>query len=231
MKTMKKISPLVLLTAAMLNLTACQTTGSDKNAADLAKQQQSAKIDAAIDKALAEGGEVNLTGALMALERQYKNDSANPDAAYKYARALRQADYANRAEIVLSPFAHNPDAQPHILSEMSSIELSLGNFKSAETYAQQAVLKNPQDYIAFQNLGIALESQEKHEAAERAFRKGLETWKGDPTPIMNNLALNLATQGYIDESIQILEKAKALSPDRIEIERNLRIVRALGETS
>lgn len=228
---MKKISPLVLLTAAMLNLAACQTTGSDKSAADLAKQQQSAKIDAAIDKALAEGGEVNLTGALLALERQYKRDSQNPDTAYKYAKALRQSDYANRASIVLTPFAKQPDSAPHILSEMSSIELALGKFKSAETYAQQAVMKNPQDYIAFQNLGIALESQEKHEAAERAFRKGLETWKGDPTPIMNNLALNLATQGYIDEAIQILEKAKALSPDRIEIERNLRIVRALGETS
>lgn len=228
---MKKISSLVILTAALLNLTACKTTGSDQKAADLAKQQQSAKIDAAIDKALAEGGEANLTGALLALERQYKKDSANPDTAYKYAKALRQSDYANRAEIVLTPFAKQPDAAPHIISEMSSIALSLGKFKNAETYAQQAVVKNAQDHIAFQNLGIALESQEKHEAAERAFRKSLETWKGDPTPIMNNLALNLATQGYIGEAIQILEKAKALSPDRIEIERNLRIVRALGETS
>ncbi|MCB1838713.1 MAG: tetratricopeptide repeat protein [Rhodospirillales bacterium] len=228
---MKTFSNYLILAAALVQLTACQTTGSDQQAADMAKQQQSAKIDAAIDKALAEGGEANLSGALLALERQYKRDSSNPDTAYRYAKALRQADFANRASVVLTPFAKQPEAPSGILSEMSSIELSLGHFKSAENYAQQAVMKNPEDYIAYQNLGIALESQENHPAAERAFRKGLETWKGDPTPIMNNLALNLATQGYIDEAIQILEKAKALSPDRIEIERNLRIVRALGETS
>ncbi len=46
---------------------------------------------------------------------------------------------------------------------------------------------------------------------------------------MNNLALNLATQGFIDEAIEVLERAKALSPDRIEIERNLRIIRTLNE--
>ncbi len=228
---MKKISRYLILATAMIQLSACQSTGTDQQAADLAKQQQSAKIDAAIDKALAEGGEANISGALMALERQYKKNPADTEAAYKYAKALRQTNYANRASVVLTPLAKQPDSPSHIISEMSSIELALGHFKSAENYAQQAVIKNPQDYIAYQNLGIALEAQENHPAAERAFRKGLETWKGDPTPIMNNLALNLATQGFTDEAIQILEKAKALSPDRIEIERNLRIVRALAETA
>ena len=90
-------------------------------------------------------------------------------------------------------------------------------------------MQNPQDYLAYQNLGIALDAKEMHPEAERAFRKGLEHWKGDPTTIMNNLALNLATQGFIDEAIEVLERAQALSPDRIEIERNLRIIRTLNE--
>ena len=36
-------------------------------------------------------------------------------------------------------------------------------------------------------------------------------------------------QGFVDEAIEILEQAKSLSPDRIEIERNLRIIRTLNE--
>ena len=222
---MNKFTRLVILGLSVTQLAACQTVGERLNT----QQDQKAKIDSAIDKALTQASERNAGASLMALERQYKRNSANPQIAYKYARALRQADYAHRADIILSPFANAPDAPSVILSEMSSIKLALGNFKSAEEYAQKAVLKDPKNYAAYQNLGIALESQEKHAAAERAFRKGLETWQGDPTPIMNNLALNLATQGYLDEAIQILEKAKALSPDRIEIERNLRIVRALNE--
>ena len=46
---------------------------------------------------------------------------------------------------------------------------------------------------------------------------------------MNNLALNLATQGFVDEAIEILERAQKISPDRIELERNLRIIRTLNE--
>ena len=112
---------------------------------------------------------------------------------------------------------------------MSMIALGLGNYDLAEKYAKEAVIQDPTDHFAFQNLGIALDAKEMHPEAERAFRKALENWEGDPTTIMNNLALNLATQGFIDEAIEILEKAKALSPDRIEIERNLRIIRTLNE--
>jgi len=70
-----------------------------------------------------------------------------------------------------------------------------------------------------------------HEEAERAFRKALDLWEGDPTSIMNNLALNLASQGHLDEAAEILQKARDVSPNRTEIERNLRIVTALQQSN
>ena len=76
-----------------------------------------------------------------------------------------------------------------------------------------------------------MDAQGKHPEAERAFRKALDYWQGDPTTVMNNLALNLASQEFLDEAIEILNKAKAISPDRIEVERNLRIVMALQQSS
>jgi Flp pilus assembly protein TadD len=48
---------------------------------------------------------------------------------------------------------------------------------------------------------------------------------------MNNLALNLASQDFLDEAVAILEKAQTIAPDRIEVERNLRIVRTLQQSA
>lgn len=220
----------MLLALATTQLAACTNTGSESKP-DLTKDANTAKINAAIDQTIEKSGGVKAVQAksLIALEKEYKENSADPTIAYQYAKALRQADYANRASTVLTPFVHQPTIAPNVNREMSSIELALGNFRSAEKYAQQAVLQDPEDFQAYQNLGVSLDAQGKYPAAERAFRKGLETWKGDPTVIMNNLALNLATQNYLDEAVEILEKAKAISPDRIEIERNLRIVKAMKE--
>lgn len=214
---MKKISQYVILAAATVQLAACQTTS------DMSKPTDK---DSAIERAVANSSS---NPSLMSAERQYKKNSTDPAIALEYASALRRANFANRAQIVLAPFAKSDTSIPGVKAEMSAIELSLGNYDNAEDYAQQAILQNPDDYQAYQTLGIALDAKGMHPEAERAFRKGLEKWQGDPTTIMNNLALNLATQHFVDEAIEILLKAKELAPDRIELERNLRIVRTMNE--
>ena len=219
---MKNSAYIVLLASLALPITGCQTIKPAHDAS-----AQSTQTDDALVRAMAKSGSSN--ASLMMLEKKYKNDSQNASAALNYAHALRQASYLNRASLVLKPFANSTNPKDGVLSEMSMIELAMANYDSAENYAQKAIVQNPQDYIAYQNLGIALDAKEMHHEAERAFRKGLEHWKGDPTTIMNNLALNLATQGFIEEAIEVLERAQALSPDRIEIERNLRIIRTLNE--
>ncbi len=227
---MKKIRHYVVLTIAVGQLTACQTTNFFGTPTAEKPSNVSQRIDTAIEKAAIDASQKgSMTGALIALEKQYKRNSDDPATALAYARGLRQANHLNRASMVLSNFAQTEETYPGIKTEMSMIELGLGNYNSAEKYAKEAVAQNPEDYHAYQNLGITLDAKEMHPEAERAFRKGLEHWQGNPTTIMNNLALNLATQGFIDEAIEILERAKSLSPDRIEIERNLRIIRTLNE--
>ena len=229
MNAMKKIFTYPLLLAATVALSACQTTG-DRMADSKQKISTEERIDAAIEKAAISASKSGSTSArLLALEKQYKRNSTSPPHALAYARGLRHAGYLNRASIILEPYAKDENAVAGAKTEMSMIALGLGNYDLAEKYAQQAVIQDPTDHYAFQNLGIALDAKEMHPEAERAFRKGLEHWEGDPTTIMNNLALNLATQGFIEEAIEVLERAKALSPDRIEIERNLRIIRTLNE--
>lgn len=223
MKSRKYYLSVLSLGACALALSACQTTGSTP------EETRSAKIDSALERATAAAEGSNQS--LGTLERNYKRNSADPLAAIPYARALREADQLSQAEAVISPFAKDAQSPAKAKTEYAAIQLAQGNYESAESYAKKAVTQDNQDYEAFHYLGIALDTQGKHPEAERAFRKALDYWQGDPTTVMNNLALNLAAQEYLDEAVEILYKAKAISPDRVEVERNLRIVMALQQSS
>ena len=218
-------SKILLLSASLLTLGACQTTNSNGS------YDQASKIDRVLQNAARTAsarGDNEQEVAI--LENRYKRNSDDPYIATEYAGALREAEYLNRASIVLSPFARDTNAPAYVKNEYTKIQLALGNYSVAEDFAQQVIIQDEDNYEAFQNLGIALDAQGMQEQAERAYRKGLDYWEGDPTSIMNNLALNLATQGYVNEAVEILEKAKAIAPERVEVERNLRIVRTLQES-
>ncbi len=226
---MKKITHYLVLALIAGQVSACQTTGTQELETSAA-QSKAQRIDAAIEKtAIHASRNGSVSASLLAVEKKYKRNANDPDAALSYAQRLRQASHLNRADIILEPFTHEDTVHPGISTEMSMIKLAMGDYDMAEKFAKDAILQDSTDYEAYQNLGISLDAKEMHPEAERAFRKGLEHWEGNPTTIMNNLALNLATQGFIDEAIEVLERAKALSPDRIELERNLRIIRTLNE--
>ncbi len=213
---------LTLMASSALLLSACATTGSPTNGGD--------RIDAALEKAANDASTQGKSSeSLTLLEGRYKRNSSSPEAAIAYGRALRENEYLNRAAVVLQPFAADPQGPIEAKNEFGAVQLALGNYAEAEEYSKQVILAQPENYKAYHQLGIALDAQGMHPEAERAFRKGLDTWQGDPTPIMNNLALNLATQNFVDEAIEILEKARTISPGREEIERNLRIITTLKE--
>ncbi len=199
--------------------------------ADRLGSPNTAQIDAAMERAAYSSVARGEPGkSVRYFERLYKRNNTDPAVATNYANALRDGGFLNRASLVLTPFAQNNESPYFVKTEYSAIQLALGNHDQAIQYANEAALLNPEDYRAFQNLGIAYDMKGEHEKAEKAFRDALERWQGDPTPVMNNLALNLASQGLLDEALEILNKAKILAPDRIEVERNLRIVTALQQS-
>ncbi len=166
--------------------------------------------------------------SLEMLERLYHADNQNPDAALDYARALRKSGFFNRGTLVLKPFIYNDGPEnAMILTEYAAIQAASGNYIDAEQAARKAVMMAPDAGQAYHVLGIALDAQGHHEQAQVAFDKGLERWEGDPSPILNNIGLNLAAQGFLDEAVETLRRALDTAPNREEIERNLRIVTAL----
>lgn len=217
----QKFSSLLFVISACLLLTACETSHTE------GQQLRSSSVNSAIEHSSDYAREP--TKSPVYLERAYKKNPDSEIAVIDYAIALREAGHLEQASTILQPFANAKGASSLATSEYAALELAAGNYKTAEKYAQKAILADEANFKAFHRLGIALDAQSMYEEAERAYRKGLELWQGNPTTIMNNLALNLASQGFLDESIEILRKAKSVSPDRVEIERNLRIVTALKQ--
>lgn len=218
LKTPKTLKTLTLLAGVSL-LAACQTTGSSDSS------YSEDRLDAALRAAA--NGSTDQVQSLGYVEKLYKRNSQDPEIAVQYAKSLRHSDYFDRAAAVLGPFAMAPDASTDVYAEFSAIQLAMGRYQAAEDYAQKAALADDGNGQAYHYLGIALDARGMHEAAERAYNKALGNWKGDPTTLMNNLALNLTTQNRVKEAIELLYKAQSIAPNRIEIERNLRIAIAL----
>jgi len=208
--------------AALIALTGCQTATSPGSAGI-----EAARLDASAQRSATESSR----DSLQALDQLYKSNSSDPDIATRYARALRENGRLERAGVVLAPVARN-ESRPHAAAktEFAALQAAQGNYSSAEDFARQAVMLEPESGLAYHVLGIALDAQGHHKQAEVALRKALELWDGDPSSPLNNLGLNLAAQGFIDEALETLRRAQALSPERVEIERNIRIVSALQYT-
>ena len=216
-------SKLILVLGTCTALTACQTSQSVNGGVQTSGTLDSAMVEraAVYDRSSSKSPKM--------LERAYKQNPDDPATAVDYAAALREAGFVDRADLILEPFAKDKMASSLVTSEYAAVQLAGGNYEAAEKYAQKAIIADDANFKAYHRLGIALDAQGMHEEGERAYRKGLELWQGDPTSIMNNLALNLASQGFLTESVEILRKAQDVSPNKVEIERNLRIVTALQQ--
>jgi Flp pilus assembly protein TadD len=167
--------------------------------------------------------------SLSTTERIFNNNKNDGFSAARYAKSLREAGNVSKAESILSGFAKKADQPTLVYTEMAALKLEQTKFAEAENFAHQAIKIAEANYRAWHILGISLDSQTKHAEAETAFNKAIELWQGDKVPAMNNLALNLAAQGYTDRALDILYKAREKDPNRKEIERNIRIIRTLNE--
>lgn len=235
-----RLLPLTLCLGA-LALSACSTTGGstpatqsaaaergDSSAIDL--NQAGARIDAAFQRALADAERSgNPQDVIQVMAPYFQRHSDNPVLAARYGRALREDNQLNTARSILSPFTRGEKAHVEPLTEMAMTQLGLGNYKEAESAARKAIELDDKAGRAHLALGTALDAQSKYSDAEDAFRKGLRVWRGDAAPILNNLALNLASQGQTKQALELLDRARQQYPNRPELERNYRIIATLND--
>ncbi len=216
-------------------LSACVTSGAQQAQPTVNSHNPRLKtsaIDNVMERALAQAeASGNKQEILAMLAQVHARNTDDPIVATRYARALREDDQINAAARTLVPYTTGKKKNIEALTEMAMAQLAQGNYKKAEFFAGQATKIDPKKARAFLAMGTAQDALKRHQDAEISFREGLKNWKGDPAPIMNNLALNLASQGHLEESLALLEKAQKISPQRIELERNRRIIATLLETT
>lgn len=167
---------------------------------------------------------------LSVIAARYERDPKDMMVAARYGKALRESGNLKLAKSTLLAASNDKTAGTLANTELSAVYLSEGNFSKAEDFARKAIKQDDANYRAWRNLGNALDAQEKYVEGEKAFEKSMALWTGsDKVPVMNNLALNLAAQGYTDKALTLLYDAQKMDPDRVEIERNIRIIRTLSE--
>ncbi len=218
---------LATISVSALSVAACSSTSVGDN---MSNPKGASRVDAILERAAKDArASGNKAETVSLLEQVYQRNPDDAAVATGFAQALREDEQYTRARQVVTPFATGKDAYPDAVIELAMVQLSLGQYKEAELTAKKAVKMDAESGRAYLALGTALDAQNDHEEAESAFRQGIDKWKGDPAPIMNNLALNLASQNKLDQAIAMLEKAQEISPSRMELERNLRIIRTLKE--
>lgn len=233
-----KRAALALLLATLAALPACSPKSKLEPFDSMSgrKAASEARMATAASAAFAEG---RTAEALAKYERLYKKQVGfDADVSLNYAQLLRKSGRSEEALKVLQPFVEkrrgklrdNTDAV--ILNEYAAIKIALGDFERAEEVLNIVLQdKNAADVHGdTQNLmGVSLDARGRHTEAERMFRMALDGWRGDPTSVMNNLALCLSAQGAFDESLTILRKALIIAPKKEEIARNIEIIEALRD--
>ncbi len=236
MAATNRLLPLTLCLGA-LALSACSSTGNTPTASakpadsnTINMDQAGERVDGAFKQALAAAEKSGKPqDVIQVMDPYFRRHPENPVLAARYARALREDNQLNASRNVLLPFTQGEKAHADTLTEMSLTQLGLGNYKEAELAARQAIALDNNAGRAHLALGTSLDAQSNYVEAEQAFRTGLKVWRGDAAPILNNLALNLASQGQTAQALELLDRARKQYPNRVELERNYRIIATLND--
>lgn len=227
MKTVFRGATLIPVLASILLVAACGSTSEHRNVSNVS---EASRVDSILERAARDAkASGNTVETVALLEQIYQRNDGDAAIATSYGQALRNDQQLNKARQILQPFTDGKKPYPDAVVELAFVQLDLGQYKEAELTSRRAIELDPELSRGYLSLGTALDAQNYHEQAEVAYRRGIDKWKGDPAPILNNLALNLASQNKLDQALDLLERAKKESPGRMEIERNIRIISTLKE--
>ncbi len=198
------------------SLSACKTTPDEYGLGDPIKplsQQEQVMVSARNAALEAKYNHIE-KGALSSAEKLYRN-KPNAQNALSYSGLLRQVNMVHEAQMILKPFAIDPAwTSPSILNEYTKIKLSIGDFEQAQIFAQEAMTLDDMNAESQMLLGVSVDAQGHHQAAENHFQQALIKANLNPelqSTINNNLALSLLAQGKNDEANALLQKINSPS--------------------
>jgi tetratricopeptide (TPR) repeat protein len=100
-----------------------------------------------------------------------------------------------------------------------------GMYANLQTLWRTTIARNPDCWLAQNNLGTILFNQDNLAEAIQRFERALQI-KPDSADTLNNLGGALARQGKLDKAIQYYDRALQLKPDDVEAQNNLGVALA-----
>jgi tetratricopeptide (TPR) repeat protein len=163
---------------------------------------------------------------------------------YQLAMAYRRLGQTDKARQQLAGYDHGGDARVRfadpLMSEVAALNAGArghvvlatsafraGRFAEAAEEYRKALEGNPDDPVAWGNLGTALERLGDAAGAEQSYRRALDLAPEDGR-VRQSLGTLLASRGRAREGIEHLEAAVRLLPDSRDARFNL--AQALAET-
>ncbi|MCX5892567.1 MAG: tetratricopeptide repeat protein [Deltaproteobacteria bacterium] len=107
-----------------------------------------------------------------------------------------------------------------LLACLVSTWVQIGYWRNSETLFNHALKIDPNNYIAYHHLGMALANEGKIDQAIAMYQKTLAVAPQYP-PAYNNLAILYAEQGRYDEAVPLFKAALRLTPNNISFYGNL----------
>jgi Flp pilus assembly protein TadD len=207
LRRLRWLTAVVLIAGA---LAGCKTTGSVDTTGSIAPTP-------------AARSEAEWRSEAQALGEKFRADPRNPDAAIRYARALRATGQRTQAAAVLETAAlHNPNNRP-LLGAYGRALADSGSFKQALDVLERAHSPDQPDWRVLSVQGAVLDQMGRHEEAQRYYASALKIMPDEPS-VMSNLGLSYALSKDLRRAEETLRSASAKGSTDKRVRQNLALV-------
>jgi Flp pilus assembly protein TadD len=154
---------------------------------------------------------------------RYRKNQKDPEAAVRYAQALRSIGQRSQAVAVLEQAAiYNPN-NAAVLGAYGRALADNGNFRQALDVLGRAHSPDQPDWRILSAQGAVLDQMGRHDEARRHYQSALRIVPDEPS-VMSNLGLSYALSKNLKEAEQTLRRASAANGSEPRVRQNLALV-------
>jgi Flp pilus assembly protein TadD len=218
--------PLLLagVSALALALGACSAAVQEKAEAEAKSDSAGAAAFVRIGDASRAGGDLQTAvGFYQRASAVAPNDVATQ---MRLATALLEMGSYGESEVAFQHVLAVDPGNVEAMRGLGNSYIATDHAKHAVEQFQSAIAKKP-SYQAYNGLGVALDLEGQHAAAQKAYHEGLAQNASSLT-LQNNLALSLALSGDYPAAIQLLTRVAQSPQATLRHRQNLALVYGLA---
>jgi Flp pilus assembly protein TadD len=154
---------------------------------------------------------------------RYRKNQRDPEAAIRYAQALRATGQRTQAAAVLEQAAIYNPRNAAVLGAYGRALADIGSFQQALDVLGRAHTPDQPDWRIISAQGAVLDQMGRHEDAQRYYSSALKIVPGEPS-VLSNLGLSYALSKNLPRAEETLRRANARRDAEPRVRQNLALV-------